>query len=120
MHMNANSLQAEIAESALIGKVLAAHREHVRRTQADIAAKLGMSQSAYSRLEAGASAISAAQLRAAARAIGSSASSILTSVDEYERQLSQQGVRIVPDKRANPAAVAVGLGVLTALLMSRA
>lgn len=118
--MNASSLQAEISESALIGKVLAAHREHVRKTQAEVASSLGMSQSAYSRLEAGASAISAAQLRAAARSIGNSAAAILRSVDDYERQLAQQGVRIVPDRRANPAAVAIGLGILAALLMSRA
>jgi len=38
--------------------------------------------------------------------------------DQYEVQLRQQGVEVISAKPDNPAAIAIGLGLLAALLMS--
>ncbi len=107
-----------VTYAAVVGKVLSRSREERGLKQNEFAAALGLSQSAYSRLEAGESILNLSQLRNAAMNLGMAPFELLHMADEYERQLRQQGVNVVSEKPDNPAAVAIGLGLLAALLLS--
>jgi len=103
---------------ALVGRILAQQREARGIKQGNFAAALGLSQSAYSRLESGESVLNLSQLRNAAAQLGLQPAQILGRADQYEAQLGQQGVAIVSEKQDNSAAIAIGLGLLAALLLS--
>lgn len=105
---------------ALVGKILAQQREARGIKQGDLATALGLSQSAYSRLESGDSVLNLSQLRNVAARLGLQPTLILKWADQYEAQLRQQGVEIVSEKQDNSAAIVIGLGLLAALLMGRA
>lgn len=109
----------EIPYPALVGRALAEIRDAKRITQASVAEALGLSQSAYSRLEAGNSILNISQLRRAAVHIGAAQEDVLALAHQYEEQLRRQGVKIVEAKPDNAAAVAIGLGLLAALILSR-
>ena len=81
-----------------------------------MAAALGLSQSAYSRLESGDTNITAWQLRVCASQLGLVPSKLLAQVEQHERLLRAQGVTIVAEKKVNPAAVLIGLALLAALM----
>lgn len=111
--------QPVVAYPALIGRILAHQRESQGIKQGDLAASLGLSQSAYSRLESGESVLNISQLRNIAGRLGVHPSAVLTWAEQYEAQLRLQGVEIVAEKQGNSAAIVIGLGLLAALLMSR-
>lgn len=119
MQANSNPLQKPLVTyPALVGKILAQQREARSIKQGDLAATLGLSQSAYSRLESGDSVLNLSQLRNAARELGLQPGLVLQRADQYEARLQQQGVDVISEKPDNPAAIAIGLGLLAALLMS--
>ena len=107
-----------VTYAAVVGKVLSRCRDERGLKQNEFAAAMGLSQSAYSRLEAGESILNMSQLRNAAMHLGMAPFELLYMADDYERRLSQQGVNVVSEKPDNPAAVAIGLGLLAALLLS--
>ena len=107
-----------VAYPVLIGKVLARRRDNLGLKQGDLARVLKITQSAYSRLESGESVMNLAQLHAVAPHLKISPTEILQIADDYAAQLRKQGVQIVPDKPSNPAAAAIGLGLLMAILLS--
>lgn len=112
--------QGVVTYPTLVGKVLAQRRQSLGIKQSDLAAALMMSQSAYSRLESGDSVVNLAQLHVIAPQLGMSPSEVLNSADRYATRLRQQGVDVVSEKPGNPAAVAIGLGLLVALLLASA
>ena len=81
-----------------------------------MAQHLGLSQSAYSRLETGDTNMSVWQLRACASKLGMSVSELMKRVEVYEQRLAAQAIQIVPEKKSNPAAALIGLAILAALL----
>lgn len=102
---------------SLVGKLLAQRREQIGIKQGELAAALGMSQSAYSRWESGESVLNLAQLRNVCAQLGVAPAQVLQAADQYESLLHRQGVEVVAEKPINPAAIAVGLGLLAALFM---
>jgi transcriptional regulator with XRE-family HTH domain len=110
--------QPVVTYPSLVGKVLAQQRESRGIKQGDLAAALGLSQSAYSRLESGESVLNLSQLRNVAAHLGLQPDVVLKWAGQYEAQLRQQGVEIVVEKQDNSAAIVIGLGLLAALLMS--
>jgi transcriptional regulator with XRE-family HTH domain len=103
---------------ALVGKILAQKREECAMKQAEMATALGMSQSAYSRLESGDSVMNISQLRKICAHLGLRPSDALRLADGYAEKLNLQHVEVVAEKPNNPAAVVIGLGLLAALFMS--
>jgi transcriptional regulator with XRE-family HTH domain len=81
-----------------------------------MAEALGVSQSAYSRIESGDTNITAWQLRVCADQLGLVPSQLLAQVEAHERLLNAQGVAIVAEKKTNPVAVVLGLALLAALV----
>jgi transcriptional regulator with XRE-family HTH domain len=111
--------QPVVAYPSLIGKVILQRRELCGTTQAAVAEALGLSQSAYSRLESGDSVINVSQLRSIAQVIGEQPSDLLKRADRYELRLRQQGAEVVSEKKDNSVAIAIGLGLLAAVLLSK-
>lgn len=110
--------EAVITYPALVGKVLIAQREFKGLTQGALASLIGLSQPAYSRLEAGESALSVTQLHKLAEVFGVPTASLLAQADQLEFQMTASGVKVLHEKPDNPAALAIGLGLLAALILS--
>ena len=104
-----------ITYGALVGQVLHNYRKQTGADQALIAQALGITQSAYSRIEKGHSAMSLTQLRTVAGQFGIMPSSILSEVDGYAEQLGFQGVEVSNEKEVSPGAILVALGILAAI-----
>lgn len=109
-------LAPEMPYSALLGQVVKAERIRRCIDQGAMAASLGISQSAYSRLESGDTTMNVWQLRSCARVLRLSVVKLMHSVERYETQLAAQGIEIVAEKRTNPAAALIGLAILAAFL----
>jgi transcriptional regulator with XRE-family HTH domain len=115
--MSTLSLQPIVTYPALVGKLLAQRREQLGLKQGALAEALGISQSAYSRLEAGESVLNLTQLRNVCTQLGVTPAQVLQAADQYEMLLRQQGVEVAVEKPINPAAIAIGLGLLAALFL---
>jgi transcriptional regulator with XRE-family HTH domain len=111
------SSQPIVTYPALVGKLLARRREQLGLKQGVVAEALGISQSAYSRLEAGESVLNLTQLRNVCTQLSVTPAQVLQAADQYEMQLRSQGVEVVAEKPINPAAIAIGLGLLAALFL---
>lgn len=109
--------QPVVAYPALVGRLLVHRREELGLKQGALAEAIGLSQSAYSRLESGDSVLNVSQLRNVCSRLGLSPAQLLHAADQYEAQLRRQGVDVVAEKPANPAAIAIGLGLLAALFL---
>jgi transcriptional regulator with XRE-family HTH domain len=109
--------RAVVAYPVLVGQVIAHLREQRGIKQGDAAIAVGLSQSAYSRLEKGESVFSLSQLRTVAQFLGMQPSELLFTADSYEHMLRAQGATVVSEKKDYSAAVALGLGILAAALL---
>lgn len=107
-----------VAYSTLVGKVLADLRDARKLRQGDLAQVLGVSQSAYSRMESGDSIMNVTQLRVTCARLRVSPSDVLKRADGFEAQLRRQGVDVASEKPDNSPAIAIGLGLLAALFLS--
>src|SRR6185369_16674545 len=87
-----------VAYPALVGKVLEGRRQGRKLTQAAMAQHLGVTQSAYSRLEAGDSVINLAQLRRLEECFDTTPGELLDRADELAVTLSVQGVEVLHEK----------------------
>lgn len=114
--MQASPAQPVIPYTALIGQVLLGHRGRNGLHQNDLAAALGVSQSAYSRIEQGDTTVSISQLRVIARRLGIPPGDLLREADGLAERLRMQGVEVSDEKGVHPAAVMIGLGILAAIL----
>ncbi|WP_394418082.1 helix-turn-helix domain-containing protein [Roseateles sp. BYS78W] len=106
----------EMPYSSLWGQVIKDERTRLAIDQGSMARALGLSQSAYSRLESGDSTMNVWQMRECARLLNLTVADLLMRVDAFELQLQQAKVEVVAEKRTNPAAALIGLAVLAMLL----
>ena len=79
---------------SIVGAVLAQLREQRGMQQLELAGKLGLSPSTWSRIERGALALTLEQLAAAADALKTSPGEILTRADKAATRIRQQGVTV--------------------------
>ncbi len=107
-----------ITYGALAGQVILSHRKRTGVDQTDIARALGITQSAYSRLENGQSSMNLSQLRVVAHQLGVPSSVLLDEVDALTARLRSQGVEVTDEKLVSPGAILVALGILAAILAS--
>ena len=110
-------LRPEMPYSALLGQLIKHNRVAKNADQLAMAAALGISQSAYSRIESGDTNMNVWQLRTCAELLGMTLSQLIAQVEVREHQLSEQGVTVVAEKRSNPAAALIGIAILAALLV---
>ena len=107
-----------ITYGALVGQVILNYRKRTGVDQVVIAKALGITQSAYSRLEKGQSAMNLTQLRVVAGQFGVASSDLLTEADTLAARLRFQGVEVTDAKLVSPGAILVALGILAAILAS--
>ena len=108
-----------IAYSAVLGQVLVRKRQTAGGLhQKALADSLGITQSAYSRLENGHSAMSLGQLRVVAEALRCRPGDLLVETDRYVDVLKAQGVTISDEKKVTGGELLIGLGILAAILAS--
>ena len=110
----------QVPYTALVGSIIRSHRERAGLQQIDIASALGIMQPAYSRIEQGGTSITVAQLRVIARKLEIAPSQLLDEADSWTEHLRRQGVAVTDAKEVPKAALALGLGMLAALLIAAA
>ncbi|MGE6164409.1 helix-turn-helix transcriptional regulator [Aeromonas media] len=79
---------------AVLGAVLAELRTNAGMKQAELAAKVGVGSSTWSRIEKGESGISIDLLKAAAKVLSTTAWAILEVADAAEQDVAEHGVKI--------------------------
>ena len=104
-----------LSYATLVGRIVEYHRSQAHIHQEALAAALGISQSAYSRLEQGHSAMSVTQLRLIAERLGTTPDLLLHHTAQYAAQLRAQGVTVTDEKQKSAAGVLIALGILAAL-----
>lgn len=111
----------KLTYQALVGYVLQHQRKRLKLEQGVFATQIGISQSAFSRIESGSTAASVSQLRKIAPLLAMKPSEILGEADRLASDLERQGVEVLAEKEDSitPAAAMLGLGLLVALLSSR-
>lgn len=110
--------EGALAYPAVVGKILASVRDRRGEKQGDFAARVGLSQSAYSRLEKGDSVMNLAQLHKVCAELQVTPGEVLNRADQIEQQLKAQGVEVQHEKPDDQAALLVGLALLAALFLS--
>ena len=109
----------KITYGEVLGKIVEHRRRQLDLTQEPFAKSLHITQSGYSRIEKGLTAVSVLQLQAIAQILKCPPAQLLTEADRYAQLLRAQGAEIVPDKKdASQAALVIAVGLLLALLAS--
>lgn len=126
-------MRNETTYQAILGRLIARKRQERGMDQEEMAQRVGVSRSTWSRIEAGSSALSIDQLAKAANALDVSLGDLMLEVDDLVRELRKQNVEVhesreqvksASAKAGGAAAVAflggaVLGGVITALLADR-
>lgn len=110
--------------NALVGQILQRHREALGKSQGEVAQAIGLTQSAFSRVESGQTALTVSHLRSLSATLGTTAEKILSDADSLAKQLQAKGVQVPNEKPVDndnevKAALLIGLGVLLAILASK-
>lgn len=111
--------------SVLVGWVIANERTRLNLTQGDLAHKMGVPQSSWSRFESGQSLLTVDQLDGVANHLHLTAPEILRRVEQLRATLSAQGIQVNSGARqtggnAETFLWGAALGALvTALLLGR-
>jgi len=107
----------------VVGKVLVRLRRESTLEQAELARRVGVTQSTWSRIENGASSLSLEQLADAAASFGRSPGEVLRTADELAANLEREGITVLRRRNPDPlgsgfalVAGAVIVGVLVALV----
>lgn len=107
--------------AAILGRVLAHHRERAGLDQKEIAKRMNIGQSAWSRIERGDTVINVEQLRNVATALGARSSDLIREAEEAAFMLSARDVQIESSKamkNENNAVALIGLAALTTLVFT--
>lgn len=110
--------------NVLVGQVLQRRREALGKSQGEVAQAIGLTQSAFSRVESGQTALTVSHLRSLSATLGTTAEKILSDADSLAKQLQAKGVQVPNEKLVDndnevKAALLIGLGVLLAILSSK-
>ena len=102
-------MRNETTYQTVLGRLIAQKRKERRIDQEEMARRVGVSRSTWSRIEAGSSALNMDQLARAASALGVSLGDLMLEVDEIVRELRRQGVE-VHDSRDQARSASAGTG----------
>jgi transcriptional regulator with XRE-family HTH domain len=84
--------------SQVLGQVVEAYRKSAGMTQETLATQLGLSQSAYSRLERGETPFTMPQVRKLSIALGAAPATVIQVADKGVVELKSRGVTVLDDK----------------------
>ena len=111
-----SEISKQITYAAILGRVLQGHREAAGLNQGQVAAALGISQPAYSKIEQGDTAVTVLQLRQITQVLRIDPGFVMQQCEGWISHLNTQGVTVVSQKDVTKAALLVGLGVLAGLV----
>lgn len=94
----------ETTYQAVLGRVIVRKRQEKQIDQEDMARHVGVGRSTWSRIEAGASALSMDQLAKAANKLDIAMGALMLEVDDVVRGLRRQGVDVVDSRDQTSAA----------------
>ena len=113
------SVRPTTTYSGVVGSVLSKFRGTAKLGQTEMAAKMGLTQSSYSRLERGSSQISLEHFARAAQVLGIPSSHLLYAVEQSIAELNDRGIDVIPSKKSSPIGletVLIGGAALGALV----
>jgi transcriptional regulator with XRE-family HTH domain len=84
--------------ATVVGRVVRALRVGGEHDQAEVAAVLGLTQSGYSRIERGRTAITVEQLATLAPTLGTEPSKVLSIADHVARAVEREGGRVTASR----------------------
>lgn len=105
----------------LVGNVLQALRKQKDIQQGALADRIGISQSTWSRIERGESALTVEQLSAAAEALGVVAGDILAYADRAAEEARRQGIVVQKNRvvqEPNPGLVLIGAAAVALIVIA--
>lgn len=95
-------MQAQIQHittyNGIVGAVLRQRREQMGLEQSQIAQKLGLTQSSYSRIESGKTSLTLVHLSDIAPHFGLSPQSLVAQVESIKLDMQRQGITVSPEK----------------------
>jgi transcriptional regulator with XRE-family HTH domain len=102
---------------AIVGQVIVLRRKDIELSQADLAEKIGTSQSAWSRVEKGLSNLTVEQLTKVATILGVAPNQIIAEADEAKVTLECDGIQVAENKSKTSGwlllgSAAIGLVIL--------
>ena len=100
-------MRNETTYQTVLGRLIAQKRKENGIDQEELAHRVGVSRSTWSRIEAGSSALSMDQLAKAASALGISLGELMLEVDDVVRKLRKQNVE-VHDSRDQAKSASLG------------
>jgi transcriptional regulator with XRE-family HTH domain len=106
--MTPTPVVAVVTYPALTGAVLVAKRKEMGLSQAEVAERVGLTVSTWSRIENGESALTIEQLAMAAQALGVVPSAILRSTEDKVAELSTRGIATSASRADMAAMVEAG------------
>ena len=110
--------EPQVPYPVLVGRVVKSLRAERKIDQASMAQALSLTQSAYSRIESGDTAMSIWQLRLCALVLHVAPSDLLRRVEVLEHRVATEGIEVVAERRTNPRAALIGIAILAALMSS--
>lgn len=110
-------MQPETSYPAVIGRVLEYMRKEAGFDQKVIAERLGLTQSAWSRIERGQSGISMEQLLRVSSVLGKEPHEIVADADQATSKLKEDGIVVHPNIISKPDSTIAWLGLAALGLM---
>ncbi len=102
---------------AIVGQILANHREQVNLTQGSLAKHLGIKQSAWSKIERGATPPTIEHLARVASILNISPGKILSEADHVADRVKAQGINVEPTRIETSSALESGLLLIGAVAL---
>lgn len=110
-------VKPQMTYDQLLGRVIEYRRRQLDLLQEPFASALDVTQSAYSRLEKGQSAMTVTQLRTIATLVRATPARLLDEADTFAATFQRQGGELIKEKQDSSAApLLVALGLLAAML----
>ena len=97
-------MKSETTYQAVLGRLIVQKRQEKQIDQGEMARHVGVSRSTWSRIEAGASALTMDQLAKAADKLGLPLGELMLQADDVVRELRRQGVNVLDSRDQTSAA----------------
>lgn len=103
---------------AIVGEVIVLRRKDLGLNQADLAKKIGVSQSAWSRVEKGLSNLTVEQLTKVASVLGVAPNQIIAEADQAKVSLELDGIQVAETKSDATGWLLLGAAAIALVILA--
>ena len=103
---------------AIVGEVIVLRRKDLGLNQADLAKKIGVSQSAWSRVEKGLSNLTVEQLTKVASVLGVAPNQIIAEADQAKVALELDGIQVAETKSDATGWLLLGAAAIALVILA--